>query len=98
MDCIGRTILLTEMTSDTSYGAGIHNIFTLILGAALYKVHCLIRNKFDQMLRTCSNTLATGLTYLLINLGDTIYDVDGIKRTSLHTGSEIGRESCRERV
>ena len=35
MNCILRAVLLTQMTSDTSYGTCLHDILALILGAAL---------------------------------------------------------------
>ena len=40
------------------------------------------------MLRTCSNTFTAGLTYLLINLCNTVNNMNCIKRTSLYTASE----------
>ena len=74
MNCILRAVLLTQMTSDTSYGTCLHDILALILGAALYNVLCLVRNKLDQMLRTCSNTFSTCLTYFLVNLRNAVHD------------------------
>ena len=87
MNCILRAVLLTQMTSDTSYGTCLHDILALILGAALYNVLCLVRNKLDQMLRTCSNTFSTCLTYFLVNLRNAVHDMNRIKRTSLYTAA-----------
>ena len=87
MNRILRAVLLTQMTSDTSYGTCLHDILALILGAALYNVLCLVRNKLDQMLRTCSNTFSTCLTYFLVNLRNAVHDMNRIKRTSLYTAT-----------
>ena len=87
MDCIGWTILFAQMTCNTANGAGVHDILSLISGIALYQMHCLIRNKLNQVLRACSHTFSTGFTLFLINLCNTIHDMNSIKRTSLYTGS-----------
>lgn len=88
MNRIGRTVLLTEMTADTSNGTCTHDILTLVFGTALYEVHCLIWYKFNQMLRTCSHTFSAGLADLRIDFCNTIYDMDRIKRTCFHTISK----------
>ncbi len=88
MNCILRAVLLTQMTADTTYGAGLHDVLAFILGAALYHMLCLIWYKLDQMLRTCSNTFSTCLTYFLVNLRNAVHDMDRIKRTSLYTAAE----------
>ena len=48
---------------------------------------CIIRYQFDQMFRTCRNTFTTGFTYFFVNLCDTVYDMDRVKRTSLYTAA-----------
>lgn len=88
MNRIGRTVLLTEMTADTSNGTCTHDILALVFGTALYEVHCLIWYKFNQMLRTCSHTFSAGLADLRIDFCNTIYDMDRIKRTCFHTISK----------
>lgn len=67
MNRIGRTVLLAEMTADTSNGTCTHDILALVFGTALYEVHCLIWYKFNQMLRTCSHTFSAGLADLRID-------------------------------
>ena len=88
MNSIIWTVLLTEMTANTTYGAGFHNVFAFILGTALYQMLCFIWYQLNQVLRTGCNTFSTCLTYFLIHLCNTIYNMDCIKRTCLYTVSK----------
>ena len=81
------TGLLAQMTANTTCTTGIDHRFTFILGYAANYILCIVRDQLDQALRTGSYTLATGLTGLLVNLCNTIYDMDCIKRTCLYTGT-----------
>ena len=49
---------------------------------------CFIWYQLNQVLRTSCNTFSTCLTYFLIHLCNTIYNMDCIKRTCLYTVSK----------
>ena len=64
-----RTVLLAERTSDTADLAILHGNRSLILGAAGYRILCIIGYEGNQVLRTNLHTLTTRLTCFLIDNG-----------------------------
>lgn len=52
MDRIEFTLLCAERTSDTACLADLLDSRSFVVGAALYEVVCLVRNKLDQVTRT----------------------------------------------
>ena len=87
MDRIEFTLLCAERTSDTACLADLLDSRSFVVGAALYEVVCLVRNKLDQVTRTSLRTLTTGNTLLLVDNGNTVYNMDRVKLTCLHTAS-----------
>ena len=60
MDRIELTLLCAERTSDTACLADFLDSRSLVVGAALYEVVCLVRNKLDQVTRTSLRALTAG--------------------------------------
>ncbi len=87
-NCILRTVLLTERTADTADLTILHGNRALILGAAGYRIPCIIGNEGNQMLRADRHALTARLTGILVYNGYSVYDVNGIKRTHRYAGSE----------
>ena len=87
MDSIELTLFGTQGTSDTASGADFLDSRSLVVGRALYKMLCLVRNKLDQALRAGSHTLAAGYALLFVNDCNTVYYVDRVKLTCLHAGA-----------
>ena len=87
MDRIELTLLCAECTSDTACLADLLDSRSFVVGAALYEVVCLVRNKLDQVTRTSLRTLTTGNTLLLVDNGNTVYNMDRVKLTCLYTAS-----------
>ena len=87
MDRIEFTLLCAERTSDTACLADLLDSRSFVVGAALYEVVCLVRNKLDQVTRTSLRTLTTGNALLLIDNGNTVYNMDRVKLTCLYTAS-----------
>lgn len=83
----GRTILFADMTGDTSHLTVTVNGFAHVLGHAGNNLFCAVRNKVDEVSRADVDTLAAGLTFILIHYCHTIYDVDGIKLTYGYAGA-----------
>lgn len=90
MDRIEFTLLCAERTSDTACLADLLDSRSFVVGAALYEVVCLVRNKLDQVTRTSLRTLTTGNTLLLVDNGNTVYNMDRVKLTCLYTGTKTG--------
>ena len=88
MDSIELTLFGTQRTSDTASGADFLDSRSLVVGRALYKMLCLVRNKLDQALRAGSNALAAGYTLLFVNDCNTVYNMDRIKLTCLYAGAK----------
>ena len=76
MDRIELTLLGAQGTSDTTSGADFLDSRSLVVGRALYKMLCLVRNKLDQMLRTCFYAESASDTFIPVNLSDPLL-VDG---------------------
>ena len=93
-DCLGRTVLLTFFTANTTKLAGSCNCLTFCVGAAGYTYLFVIWYQFDQVTRTFGNTFAAGFTCLLIYNRNTIHYMDRIKRTCLYTASEAHTSEC----
>ena len=87
MDRIELTLLCAERTSDTACLTDLLDSRSLVVGAALYEVVCLVRNKLDQVTRTSLRALTTGNALLLVDNGNTAYNMDRVKLTCLHTAS-----------
>ena len=83
-----RTVLLAERTADTADLAILHGNRSLILGAAGYRILCIIGYEGNQVLRTNLHTLTTRLTCFLIDNGYSVYDMNGVKRTHGYTASK----------
>ena len=60
MDRIELTLLCAERTSDTACLADLLDSRSFVVGAALYEVVCLVRNKLDQVTRTSLRALTAG--------------------------------------
>ena len=60
MDRIELTLLCAECTSDTACLADLLDSRSFVVGAALYEVVCLVRNKLDQVTRTSLRALTAG--------------------------------------
>ena len=60
MDRIELTLLCAERTSDTACLTDFLDSRSLVVGAALYEVVCLVRNKLDQVTRTSLRALTAG--------------------------------------
>ena len=60
MDRIEFTLLCAECTSDTACLADLLDSRSFVVGAALYEVVCLVRNKLDQVTRTSLRALTAG--------------------------------------
>ena len=60
MDRIEFTLLCAERTSDTACLADLLDSRSFVVGAALYEVVCLVRNKLDQVTRTSLRALTAG--------------------------------------
>ena len=88
MDSIELTLFGTQRTSDAASGADFLDSRSLVVGAALYEVVCLVRNKLDQVTRTSLRTLTTGNTLLLVDNGNTVYNMDRVKLTCLYAGAK----------
>ena len=87
LDSVKLADLLTHLASDTSNGAYRHDIFTLIPGAALYKVLLLVGHKLDQMTRAHGDTFSASLAGILVYYSHTVHYMDGVKGTGLHAGA-----------
>ena len=87
MDRIEFTLLCAERTSDTACLADLLDSRSFVVGAALYEVVCLIRNELDQVTRTSLCALTTGNALLLVDNSNTVYNMDRVKLTCLHTAS-----------
>ena len=87
MNRIEFTLLCAERTSDTACLADLLDSRSFVVGAALYKVVCLIRNELDQVTRTSLCALTTGNALLLVDNGNTVYNMDRVKLTCLYTAS-----------
>ena len=73
-----RTVLLAERTADTADLTILHGNRSLILGAAGYRILCIIGYEGNQVLRTNLHTLTTRLTCFLIDNGYSVYDMNDI--------------------
>ena len=60
MDRIELTLLCAERASDTACLTDFLDSRSLVVGAALYEVVCLVRNKLDQVTRTSLRALTAG--------------------------------------
>ena len=87
MDRIELTLLGAQGTSDTASGADFLDSRSLVVGRALYKMLCLVRNKLDQALRAGSYALAAGYALLFVNDCNTVYYMDCVKLTCFHAGA-----------
>ena len=82
-----RTVLFTDVTCDTSDTAVLVNQFAHVLRFAGYSAGSIIWNKINEVARTNIDTLATGLTLILIDYCYTVYHMDGIKLTYRYAAS-----------
>ena len=87
MNSIELTLFGTQRTSDTASGADFLDSRSLVVGRALYKMLCLVRNKLDQALRAGSYALAAGYALLFVNDCNTVYYMDCVKLTCFHAGA-----------
>ena len=87
MDRIELTLLCAERTSDTACLADFLDSRSLVVGAALYEVVCLVRNKLDQVTRTSLRALTAGNALLLVDNGNAVYNMDRVELTCLYTAS-----------
>ena len=94
MDTIERTVTLTHTAGDTSGRAGILDCLALQMVLAGNIVLLLIRNEIDDVLRAGLHAGTTGNTLFLINNSDTVYDVNCIEGTGLHTGAVTTAAEC----
>ena len=86
-DCAKFADALTFFTADTAKLAGNCNCLTFCVGAAGYTCLFVIWYQLDQVTRTSLRTLTTGNTLLLVDNGNTVYNMDRVKLTCLHTAS-----------
>ena len=82
------TVFLAQLTSNTSNCTDVHQSFSFIIRIALYKCLLFVWNKFNQFFWTCSNTFSTCLTFFFIYHCNSIYNMDCVKWTCLHTVSK----------
>ena len=87
MDRIELTLLCAERTSDTACLADLLDSRSFVVGAALYEVVCLVRNKLDQVTRTSLRALTAGNALLLVDNGNAVYNMDRVELTCLYTAS-----------
>ena len=87
MDRIEFTLLCAERTSDTACLADLLDSRSFVVGAALYEVVCLVRNKLDQVTRTSLRALTAGNALLLVDNGNAVYNMDRVELTCLYTAS-----------
>ena len=87
MDRIELTLLCAERTSDTACLTDFLDSRSLVVGAALYEVVCLVRNKLDQVTRTSLRALTAGNALLLVDNGNAVYNMDCVELTCLYTAS-----------
>ena len=86
-DRLAWTGFFTFFTADASNIAGCSHSFSFVMGIAGYKGKLFIRNQFDQMSRTFCHTFSAGLTCLPVNNSNTLYYLNSVERTGLHTVS-----------
>ena len=87
MDRIELTLLCAERASDTACLTDFLDSRSLVVGAALYEVVCLVRNKLDQVTRTSLRALTAGNALLLVDNGNAVYNMDRVELTCLYTAS-----------
>ena len=82
-----RTFFYTLSTSDTSYFTGAHNCFSFVFGTAGHCLFLIVRDQFNDLLRTFCHTFAAGFTFFFIYLCNAVYNVDGVKGADFYAGS-----------
>ena len=81
-------LFYADHAADTARLADRHNILAFIIGITLYGIWRVIWDQTDDMVRTNGYTFATGHTCFPINFCDSIFNMNRIEWTFLHTGSK----------
>ena len=88
VDCIERTVLFADLTSNTANRAVGDNVLAQILGGALY-FHFLLRGQqFDDVFGTCGYTFAASNTFIFIYHCNAVNDFDCAESTSFFTAAQ----------
>lgn len=85
MNRIMLTNLFTLLTGNAAGRANLPGIAARICGTAFYVIPLSVRNNLDDVIGAFGHTHATTHTIVLINMGDFIHHVDGIKCTNGNT-------------
>ena len=88
MNCVERTVLFTDLTSDTTNGAVGDNVLAQIFGGTLYFNFFLSGQQFDDVFRTCGYTFTTSYTFIFIDYCNAINDFDCAESTCFFTGAQ----------
>ena len=79
--------LLTDLAADTAALALRHNLLALLVVIAVNEPLLSIGHKLDDVLRADRDTLLAGLAFFRINIGDSVNDMDRVKRAGVNTGT-----------
>lgn len=86
-DSFHRAVLLAFLTADTAVITGRHGSLALIRRTALYFSQLLIRNQFNQMMRTYGYTFAAGFTFFFVYHRNSIFNMDCVEGTRFYAST-----------